>query len=144
MVHIAPRYRKGIEPLISTIILIAITLVIAIAVVAWILGVFGGTVGDKEQLQVYPNTSLAYVQGFWRINMTVRNIGSVSAQIIGITVGNVTCSVTSPITISSGEIRFVNNIICTGNTGYFTPGVGYTIRILTAAGNEFYGYVVAG
>ena len=140
MVHIAPRYRKGIEPLISTIILIAITLVIAIAVVAWILGVFGGTVGDKEQLQVYPNTSLTLQYGIWRLNMTVRNIGSVSAQIIGITVGNVTCNVT-PFTIKSGETWFVNNIPCLSN---FVPGVGYTIRILTAAGNEFYGYVVAG
>jgi len=141
MVHIAPRYRKGLEPLIATIILIAITLVIAIAVVAWILGVFGGTVGDKEELQVFPNTSLTFQNTNWNLSMTVRNIGSVSAQIIGITVGNVTCSLSqSPFPIGSGEIKLVQ-AACSGN---FAPGVSYTIRILTAAGNEFYGYVVAG
>jgi flagellin-like protein len=144
MVHIAPRYRKGLEPLIAAIILIAITLVIAIAVVAWILGVFGGTVGGKEELQVFPNTSLISQNTnmtVWNLNMTVRNTGSVSAQIIGITVGNVTCSISpSPFPIGSGETKLVQ-ASCSGN---FAPGVSYTIRILTAAGNQFYGYVVAG
>jgi len=79
MVHIAPRYRKGLEPLIAAVILIAITLVIAIAVVSWILGVVGGTVGGKEELQVFPNTSLTFQNTNWRLNMTVRNTGSVSA-----------------------------------------------------------------
>jgi flagellin-like protein len=141
MVHIAPRYRKGLEPLIAAIILIAITLVIAIAVVAWILGVFGGTVGGKEELQVFPNTSLTFQDTNWNLNMSVRNTGSVSAQIIGITVGNVTCSISpSPFPIGSGETKLVQ-ASCSGN---FAPGVSYTIRILTAAGNQFYGYVVAG
>lgn len=141
--RIAPRYRKALEPLIAAIILIAITLVIAIAVVAWILGVFGGAVGGKEELQVFPNTTLSFNGNNWTLNVTARNSGSVSAQIIEIRVGNVSCTNIQP-TTTIGAGQTVTITATCGSQNSFAPGVSYTIRILTAAGNYFYGYVVAG
>jgi len=50
---------KGIEPIIAVVILIAVTLVIAIGVIGWIMG-WWGTLGSTENLQFYPDSYMYY------------------------------------------------------------------------------------
>jgi len=135
------RIVKGLEPLIAAIILIAITLVIAIAVAAWTTGLFGTTLGGAERLVILPNASFARPVGNWLLNISIRNTGSSPSAVVNIYVGNVTCF-SGSLTIDPGQTRNLVNINC-GSTG-FVSGVRYTIRVLTAAGNIFYTEVIAG
>lgn len=127
---------RGIEPLIAAIILIAITLVIAIAVVAWMLGVFGTTAGGVERLRILPNATL---NTGGTLQLSIFNEGGAAAKIIEIRVGNITCSSFSPETVNPGGPTLVS-ATCTGN---IVAGVSYTVRVLTASGNLYTTVVVA-
>jgi flagellin-like protein len=135
------RIVKGLEPLIAAIILIAITLVIAIAVVAWMTGLFGTTVGGAESLVILPNATLTKPGANWQLSISIRNTGSSPSTVIAIYVANITCFSGSQ-TINPGETRNLANLNC-GSTGLIS-GVRYTIKVVTAAGNTFYTEVIAG
>jgi flagellin-like protein len=135
------RIAKGLEPLIAAIILIAITLVIAIAVVAWMTGLFGTTVGGAESLVILPNATLTKpAEGDWQLSISIRNTGSSPSNVIAIYVANYTCFTGSQ-PINPGEIKTIPGN-CSGAN--FISGVRYTIKVVTAAGNTFYTEVIAG
>jgi len=134
------RIVKGLEPLIAAIILIAITLVIAIAVVAWMTGLFGTTVGGAESLVILPNATLTNSSSGWNLNISIRNTGSSPSTVIAIYVANYTCFSGSQ-TINPGTINTISST-CSGAN--FISGVRYTIKVVTAAGNTFYTEVIAG
>ncbi|MEM4970702.1 MAG: archaellin/type IV pilin N-terminal domain-containing protein [Sulfolobales archaeon] len=137
------RYRaKGLEPLIAAIILIAITLVIAIAVVAWMTGLFGTTVGGSEQLVVLPNATLYNSSNVWKLNVSVRNAGSTSSSVVAIYVGNYTCF-SGTQAIQPGATYTFSDLTCSNNAQAFISGVRYTIKVVTVAGNTFYTEVIA-
>jgi len=71
------RLYRGIEPIIAVVILVAITLVIAIGVIGWIMG-WWGTFGATESLQFYPDS---YIQGSQHVYLHLKNTGSASAVI---------------------------------------------------------------
>jgi flagellin-like protein len=131
---------KGLEPLIAAVILIAITLVIAIAVVGWMTGLFGATVGGTESLVILPNTTLTNTSSGWRLNISIRNVGPSPSSVIATYVANYTCFSGSQ-TISPGEIRTISSI-CSGAN--LNNGVRYTIKVITSSGNTFYSEVIAG
>jgi len=126
---------KGLEPLIAAIILIAVTLVIAIAVVAWMLGVFGTTTAGGERLRILPNATLNTTH----LNLTIVNEGGGAAKIIEIKVGDKDCDSTSQATINPGETKLVQCRL----SGSVPAGVTYTVRVMTASGNIYTTVVVA-
>jgi len=141
--HLAKRF-KGLEPLIAAIILIAVTLVIAIAVVAWLTGLFGTTVGGGESIVILPNASLTNKSSdsswYWELNVSIRNTGSSPSTVVALYVANYTCTITSQ-TIPPGS-----TVTITGNCGSaptIVSGVRYTVKVVTAAGNTFYTEVIA-
>ena len=132
---------KGLEPLIASIILVAITLVIAIAVSAWLMGLFETTVGGAEKLVILPNASLRNISGTWVLNVSIRNTGSSPSTIIALYAANYTCDITSATTtVNPGETITLDSECADAN---FIVGVRYTIRVVTAAGNAFYSEVIA-
>ncbi|HWQ18089.1 MAG TPA: archaellin/type IV pilin N-terminal domain-containing protein, partial [Sulfolobales archaeon] len=140
------KIRKGLEPLIAAIILIAITIVIAIAVAAWVLGVFGTSVGGSEQLVVYPDATLRLNNNtsMWVFNVTVYNKGSITSNITGVTVGN--CSMTldgGEVQVNSGATARINATALATSCS-FINGVTYQVKIYTRAGNVYFTNVVAG
>jgi len=142
--HLAKRF-KGLEPLIAAIILIAVTLVIAIAVVAWMLGVFGTTTAGGERLRILPNATLnVSSDAQWHLNLTIVNEGGGAAKIIEIKVGDYSCSEIEPDTINPGETKLIKCDLRTGSDMPSIPaGVTYTVRVMTAAGNIYTTVVVA-
>lgn len=44
--------RRGIEPIIATVILVAVALIIAVAVVGYLMGLFGGLTGGQPQITI--------------------------------------------------------------------------------------------
>jgi len=132
---------KGLEPLIAAVILIAVTLVIGIAVVVWVSGLFAATVGGVEGLVILPNASLTNIGGSsWRLNLSIRNIGSYPSTVVAVYVASYTCAI-SPTTVGPGVMTTISSTCAGAN---IIPGVRYTVKVVTAAGNTFFSEVIAG
>ena len=141
--------KKGLEPLIAAIVLIAITIVIAIAVAGWTMGVFGATVSGSEQLLILPNATLKKENNVWYFSFTVTNKGQGDSEIIGVTVGNCSSSTfvnpSPPVVVESGSTKTISANMSAGACSY-NNGNGniYQASIITAAGNTFFTTVTAG
>ncbi|MEM4881198.1 MAG: archaellin/type IV pilin N-terminal domain-containing protein [Desulfurococcaceae archaeon] len=131
------RRYKGIEPIIAVVILVAVTLVIAIGVIGWIMG-WWGTFGATESIRVYPDS---YITGN-TLYLHIKNEGSAAAVIYKIEVSGLgTASITDPNglgTLSGGEVK-----VDPGAEGWITcsletaavAGTRYQVTIYTRAGN---------
>lgn len=136
------RVKKGLEPLIAAIVLIAITLIVAIAVAAWVTGLFASITGaGVEKLYIYPNTTLKRIAGVWYFNATVTNVGTINSTIVGVTVGFSYCSNSTNVALGPGDTRLVNVTISAPSCNYI-DGTTYQVQIITRAGNTFYTVVV--
>ncbi|MEM4789126.1 MAG: archaellin/type IV pilin N-terminal domain-containing protein [Ignisphaera sp.] len=119
---------KGIEPIIAVVILVAITLVIAIGVIGWIMG-WWGTFGATETLKIYPDSKL-YTDG--TVNLHVANEGSASAVIFKVEIVGVGENTTT-VTLAPGEETTINASV----KGDLTPGARYVVKVYTKAGNVY-------
>ncbi len=121
---------RGISPVIATIIILAVTIAVAVAVIGWITGLFGASVGGTEQLQIMPDSYIDVNND--QLSLHVVNKGSdVTIYRIEV-VGLGDCASPSPTTINAGADT---TITCTV-TGA-TAGTTYTVRVYTKNGNVF-------
>ena len=133
--------RKGISPVIATVIIVAVTIAVAIAVAFWMTGIIGLFTGF-EQLQIvsiYDNET--------GIHLKVKNTGTSTASITEIFINGypseeVGASVTDdaeglPITLKPGDEKTIT-IKLTGE-GKITvnPGVSLEIKLHTASGKDY-------
>jgi len=129
---------SGIEPIIAVVILVAITLVIAIGVIGWLMGWWGGA-GQVETLVIHPDSKL-YADG--TIVLHVENKGTAAAVIYKVEVVGVKDTTTftydgkgaTVITLTPGQ-----DITFTANIGgeLLTAGASYVVRVYTKAGNMY-------
>ncbi len=124
--------RKAISPILATVIIIAVTLVIAIGVIGWIMGIWG-TFGSTEQLQIMPDSKL-YTNN--ETVLHIKNSGSASAVITKIEVVGTSLTNVTKITIRPGE-DITSTLTLVGGTTQLTPGASYQVKIYTAAGNVY-------
>ena len=134
--------RKGISPVIATVIIVAVAIAISIAVAGWLMGLWG-TFGTTEQVQVLPTTTLTNATGTVTLHLCVKNTGSKAAtitdyEIVGVTNGPQPLS--SPITLDPGDTA-CTDISATLNG--VKPGAQYAIKVYTDTGGVYQGYVVA-
>ncbi|MEM3973505.1 MAG: archaellin/type IV pilin N-terminal domain-containing protein [Ignisphaera sp.] len=127
------RLYKGIEPIIAVVILVAVTLVIAIGVIGWIMG-WWGTMGATESVRVYPDS---YINASNKVlYLHVKNEGSASAviykvEIVGVTTITTSGAATTETTITPGQettltLSFNANVVA---------GTNYQVKVYTKAGN---------
>ncbi|MEM3998835.1 MAG: archaellin/type IV pilin N-terminal domain-containing protein [Ignisphaera sp.] len=128
------RLYKGIEPIIAVVILVAVTLVIAIGVIGWIMG-WWGTMGATESVRVYPDS---YINASNKVlYLHVKNEGSASAVIYKVEIVGVTtittfgAATTTETTITPGQettltLSFNANVVA---------GTNYQVKVYTKAGN---------
>jgi len=149
---------KGIEPIIATIIIVAVTLVIAIAVIGWIMGWWGALTGGQESLYIYADSKIIADTNNKNINMSlhIANRGGASASIYKIEVanciiegGDINPSLIKYKTMSGSiNVDTTNNLIVLspGFEGYvyipkgtcsLVPGTTYSVKIYTRAGNQY-------
>jgi Fe-S cluster assembly ATPase SufC len=128
------------------VILVAVTLVIAIGVVGWIMG-WWGAIGATEQLQIYGDSKLKVTDSSVTVELHVANKGSASAVIYKIEVAGVAATSMSERT---GTGITCSNNMCTvtpGGDGTITasdftgltvvPGASYVVKVYTKAGNIY-------
>ena len=134
---------KGIEPIIAVVILIAVTLVIAIGVIGWIMG-WWGTLGATESLQFYPDSEIKNSV----LVLHVKNIGSAAAviykiEVVGLdtvtslatyTSYSTTTGALNEVTIDPGKEVYIAGSVAGGN---LIAGANYLVKIYTKAGNVY-------
>jgi flagellin-like protein len=110
--------RRGIEPIIATVILVAVALIIAVAVVGYLMGLFGGLTGGSPQISV---TNIVLKKD-GQLEMYISNTGAGSDRLLKIEV------------IAGGTVGTAS-VIGVGTTAYTTTAA-------TISGN-FKGWVTA-
>jgi len=137
--------RKAISPIIATVILIAVTLAIGVAIAAWIMGIWGG-MGGTESLKILPNSTLTVNNDQVTLQLTIKNDGSRDAKIVGVEVmvGAGACKLTPGNELSIIRAgAMVTGTAEGGTCSGLTPGASYTVRVITEAGNVYQTMLVA-
>jgi hypothetical protein len=129
------------------VILVAVTLVIAIGVVGWIMG-WWGAIGATEQLQIYGDSKLKVTNNSVTVELHVGNKGSASAVIYKIEVASVAASTITATTTQTGIT--CSGSMCTvtpgadgtivasfGTSLTVVPGTSYVVKVYTKAGNTY-------
>jgi len=147
--------KKGISPVIATVIIVAVAIAIAIAVAFWMTGIVTIFTGQVEQLQVVSATPTG-TAGNYTIKIIVKNTGTTSVTVDGvfITPQNLVNASSTNLTCDAGTISsndglngIDTNSACTiapGNSTTITidnlggsPGQSVEIKLHTAAGKEY-------
>jgi flagellin-like protein len=122
---------RGIEPIIAVVILVAITLVIAIGVIGWLMGWWGG-MGQVETLVIHPDSKL-YADG--KIELHVENKGTAAAVIYKVEIVGVGSADISPAeTLSPGQETTIKVDV---PNAQLVAGATYVVRVYTRAGNMY-------
>jgi flagellin-like protein len=140
--------RRGISPVIATVIIVAVTIAVAIAVAFWMTGIVGlFTSAEKLEivaLYAQPSSSPAG----WNVTLTVRNTGTTPTSIDMIFINGVPhtqCSgisinQTLPLPVNPGitktiKLNINNNATC--GTMKFTAGGSIEVKLHTTGGKEY-------
>jgi len=160
---IVPR-RKGISPVIATVIIVAVTIAVAIAVAFWMTGLIGLFTGAVEKLEIVSATAIAADGGGWQITVLARNTGTTQTTIDTIFIngipafqwqngqfnptGQLQCQgqVQAQIPqgggnnpLKPGEQVQIDIILPQGDCGSFNaqPGVSIEVKLHTTGGKEY-------
>jgi len=148
---------RGISPVIATVIILAVTVAIAVAVIGWITGLFGAATGGTEQLQIMPDSNITVTTtngttvsklylhvvnkgGDVTIyKIEVSGVGAADIANANVT-GNIQKNSDGTITVKAGADGW---IVATLNGGNAVPGTSYTVKVYTKNGNVFTATVTA-
>ena len=135
--------RKAISPILATVIIIAVTLVIAIGVIGWIMGIWG-SFGSTESLQIYPDSYIVNSTGGGKVilSLHIKNTGTATANIEKVEVLGIGTNSSVGISIKPGDYNWYN-VTISSPSDYPTPGTSYQVKIYTAAGNVYSAVVQA-
>jgi len=142
--------KRGISPVIATVILVAVTIVVAVAVAYWM----GGLTSVYTRFEKLEITSIYAEYGNidnntgWKITITIKNTGTADATIDDILLNgkpynkydNGSINVSSiPITVKVGQNETITISIPeeAAENWPFQHGVSVEVRLHSAAGQEY-------
>jgi len=140
---------RGIEPIIAVVILVAVTLVIAIGVIGWIMG-WWGTLGATEVLQTFPDSKIIISNTGNYLVLHIQNKGTADAainkiEVAGTSITGFTSRSNCPSTVDvSGNLLVLkpgpDTEIYIGPITQLTnvyPSASYSVAIYTKTGNRY-------
>ncbi len=115
--------RKGVSPVIATVILVAVTITVAVAVAYWMSGIAGQyTNFEKVEIQS-AYAELQASPGGWIISLEMKNTGSATANLITIFVND------EPVDLYGTDFPLTQIEPTLGeNTGTNIPAIGTAIE----------------
>jgi flagellin-like protein len=128
--------RRGIEPIIAVVILVAVTLVIAIGVIGWLMG-WWRTFGATETLQIFPDSYIEVQGQSNTLQLHVKNTGSAAAVIYKVEVPGVASAENVDSTVSPGQDTTLPITLTLKPNQQFVAGTTYQVKIYTRAGNVY-------
>ena len=139
--------RRAVSPVIATLLMIAIAVAASILVYVWSMGLIGtlqagGGEQTKEQLimeaYAWPD------DGDDDLTLYLRNVGSQTVVTDRLYINDDDGDIQSDATTVSFTPNEQNSVVFTLATGDFTPGVSYTVKVVTASGAIFTFSVIRG
>jgi flagellin-like protein len=144
--------RKGISPVIATVIIVAVTIAVAIAVAFWMTGIVG-LFTSVEKLEITYAYAEKQTSDGWQITIAVNNTGTTPTSIDRIMINGVDISSTSscsgatisspsnlPVTLNPGTGQQIQITITQGGTcgtTTFSPGVSIEVKLHSTGGKEY-------
>jgi flagellin-like protein len=129
--------KKGISPVIATVILVAVALVLAVALAGWVMGIWGG-LGSTEALQIAG--SISKVGNTVWVNATILNKGTAPANITKVEMidesGSVLTNTTTNAVVSAGG-TLTYDFNMSSSTGSVAVSKTYVVRFYTSSGNVY-------
>ena len=154
--------RKGISPVIATVIIVAVTIAVAIAVAFWMTGIIALFTGAVEKLEIVSATATPQAEGGWQITVVARNTGTTQTTIDSLFIngilaatrnpnggwqaGNVPCLAAAPNfdpagsdVLRPGDSTTITFTLNAGDCGAFNaqPGVSIEVKLHTTGGKEY-------
>jgi flagellin-like protein len=109
--------RKGISPVIATVIIVAVTIAVAIAVAFWMTGIIGLFTGAVEKLEIVSATATPQAGGGgWQITIVARNTGTTQTTIDSLFINGILAATRNP-----GGGWQAGNVQCLANGPNFDP-----------------------
>ncbi len=139
MKNLGTRHRRAISPVIATVILVAVTISISVAVAYWMGGI-AGTYTRSEQVQIQSAVCTPGTNG-WTVSLSLKNTGSGAATLTNVfinnaevtdysasapTVGVIATNMTTSNVLASGQAKTI--LIYIGNN-YQSLSSGTTVNI---------------
>jgi len=121
--------RKALSPVVASIILIAVTVAVSIAVAAWMGALSFGFMGSGESVQC--GTPYGWTTDSVRVD--VANTGGGVVKLMKFRVNNTQYTFTSPFILNP---KVTAEVQCNA-TGAFSLGYTYTIILITENNKEF-------
>lgn len=144
------RKRKGVSPVIATVILVAVAITVSVAVAYWMGGI-AGQYTKFEKVEIQSAVCTWDSAGYWQIEMKVKNTGTATSTLISAFINEVeienynqtatmpdstATNMTTTTPIDSGDFVVVNFWV---DLGYKTLSSGTTvnIKIHSAGGMDY-------
>jgi len=124
--------KKALSPVVASIILIAVTVAVSIAVAAW-MGALTFTFMGTEELKI---TNIEFLTGGTQVNVTMQNTGTSPITINEIWVNDVIKWTTGGTVPANGQLEVTV-------TSAWQDGYNYEVKVVTSKGNQFYYSAVA-
>ena len=131
--------RKGISPLIATLLLIAIAVAASVLTYSWVMSMIGSQ-SAQAQTQVRVDAVTWIPHGAQTAgslyNVTIRNTGSIAAQLESISIRpNTSGSVAFSYPVSKSiPVSSALTVKVTGVSPVMTPNTSYVVRVTTNTG----------
>jgi flagellin-like protein len=122
--------KKALSPVVASIILIAVTVAVSIAVAAWMGALSFSFMGSGEQLNV--GSPYGWTSSTANVSMVVSCPGGSAVTIGYVRINGTSCYFT-PLTVAPTTSAILNATY----TGDFVSGYYYTIVVVTGKNHEF-------
>ena len=132
--------KKALSPVVASIILIAVTVAVSIAVAAWMASLTTGQMATEQIIFTGSSWAAPGTNTVPYILISVKNNGASDLSIAEVRVDGSTATATGisfPYALTKGNSVTLNVTITNG----FTRGVQYSFTVLTSKGNRFGPYV---
>lgn len=127
--------KKGISPVLATVIIVAVTITIAVAIAYWMGGI-AGLYTRFEKIEIsYANVQWDSTNNYWKITLKVKNTGSADATIDDILLNGVTIS-----DVYNGSNAYVHYSTAASSSAltWGNGTSGQTVSISLNSGSETY------
>jgi flagellin-like protein len=144
------RYRWGVSPIIATVILLAVSITVAVAIASYMSGITQSN-ANFEKVEIMSAYS-EYDSGFWTVNVHIKNAGPTDATLsyimingntidaydTGPTSGNWTTNMIEDEIIESGQTIKIQIYLARDKAGkYVSSGTTIDIRLHSIRGFDY-------
>jgi flagellin-like protein len=130
--------RKGISPILATLLLIVIAVAAIVVTYAWIM-TYMGTAGEQAGVRLYKANVRFYVQSsVKRVDIDLQNTGTSSTQIIQVYAGNSSSNLQSQTTVQTLPMSLpAGGDVFTVTMNYnWTSGTTCYLKVVSSSGQE--------